>query len=99
MIDNSGLTIHISKMNKDVKALEAFLKAVDCDVESEGCCKLFKALRAVVHNLDEPTFWAKYEELELEVPVPRPLSPKNWSWAPRKPRNRCQLYDLNGPEC
>ncbi len=52
-------------MNKDVKALEAFLEAVDCDIESEGCCELFKALRAALHDVDEPTFWAKYEELEL----------------------------------
>lgn len=61
----SALTVYTSRMNRNVKALEAFLKAVDCDLESKGCCKLFEDLRAAVHNFDETTFSAKHEELRL----------------------------------
>ncbi len=52
-------------MDKDAKALEGFLEAAGCDMKTKGLCKLLKALRAAIHTVDESTFWAKYEELDL----------------------------------
>jgi len=36
------MTVHITKMDKDAKALEGFLEAAGCDMKTKGLCKLLK---------------------------------------------------------
>lgn len=52
-------------MEKKIETLRAFLYAVGCNIISGVCHERFEALKAAVLEVDEPTFSARYQELEF----------------------------------